>query len=60
MRDISVNTIRDTVKDLFSAANVSLENKEKELIVKAWQKESDKTAIDIMDTLVQNLEIADY
>ena len=59
MRDISVNTIRDTVKDLFSAANVSLENKEKELIVKAWQKESDKTAIDIMDTLVQNLEIAE-
>jgi len=59
MREISVNFIKSVVKELFADCNISLETNEKQLLLDAKNKETDQTAKDIMDTLIENLDVAE-
>lgn len=59
MRDISIKTISDTVKELFLAANVTLGKKECDALKKAYESESEKTAKSVMSTIISNLSAAE-
>ncbi|MCQ2435852.1 MAG: fumarate hydratase [Clostridia bacterium] len=58
MREIDVNTIKDTVKSLFIEANHTLGDAETALIYRAKAAESDPIPCAIMDTIAKNLDAA--
>ena len=59
MREISVKTISETVKELFLKANVTLGSKECAALEKARDSETDETAKSVMETIVSNLSAAE-